>query len=83
MWLYIYLCVHAQVENLGGDPQEPDGFGCLWDEGWGLLFTVYVLYVLNFVPCTCVIYSKNKVFKFLKRNTMSDFWSVNPLSLGI
>ena len=63
MAVYILVCARTG-ENLWDDPQEPDGFGCLWDEGWGLLFTVYVLYLLNFVPCTCIIYSKNKVFKF-------------------
>ena len=44
------------------DTQELGGCGCLWEEGWDLLFTVYLLYLLNFVPCMCIIYSK-KVFK--------------------
>lgn len=38
------------LDYLWEDTQEPDGFSCLWEEGWELLFTVYLLYLLNFIP---------------------------------
>lgn len=73
--VYMYVCVcpytHTRTSKhicshmprLGGY-KAPGGLGCLWEMGWELLFTVYLLYLLHFVPCTGIIYSKNKVFKF-------------------
>lgn len=56
--------VCTRLGYLWENTQQASSLGCLWEEGWELLFAVYLLYLSNFVPCTCIIYSKNKVFKF-------------------
>ena len=75
--VYMYVCVCPYTHTHGhlnisaricldylGGYTAPGCLGCLWEMGWELLFTVYLLYLLHFVPCTGIIYSKNKVFKF-------------------
>lgn len=43
LWLYVYTsaCAHGASGS--------------WEEGWELLFTVDLLYLLTFVPCTCIV----------------------------